>query len=57
VKNKHGTKGGSGIPFWSGKDTMNRPAADMERIGKKGSLSVLFWQPLQAISALIGNIE
>jgi hypothetical protein len=57
VKNMHGTKGGFGIPFWSGKDAMDRPAAGMERIDKKGCLFVLFWQPLQAISAPIGNIE
>jgi hypothetical protein len=44
VKNMHGTKEGFSIPFWSGKDTMDRPAADMERNDKKGCLSVLFWQ-------------
>jgi hypothetical protein len=44
VKNMHGTKGGFGIPFWSGKDTMYSHANGMERIDKKGCLSVLFWQ-------------
>jgi hypothetical protein len=41
----HGTKGRFDIPFWSGKCTMDRHVAGMERIDKKGRLSVLFWQP------------
>jgi hypothetical protein len=53
VKNKHGRKGLFGIPFWSGKDTMDRPAARMERIDKKRCLSVLFASPCRRFLCLL----
>jgi hypothetical protein len=45
VKNLKGMKGRFSNPIRSDENPMDSHAAGMERIDKKGCLSMLFWQP------------